>query len=70
MRAALRRAEIGIHIDVVPNHGRDQFIAHYLVANEVREEIDAGFGERDRIVVIENMRGDFEPAVVRFLDRG
>ena len=34
----------------------------------MRECIDAGFGERDRILVIEDMCRDLEALFVRFVD--
>ena len=49
---------------------RDQLVAHDLVAHQMRETVDAGFGERDCIVVIENVRGDLEAVLVCFVDHG
>ena len=68
MGAAFGRIEVGHDIDLVPEHQGDQRVAHLPVANQMRERVDAGFRQRDGVVVVEDVRRGLEPVLVRFVD--
>ncbi len=68
--AALGRADVRHDVDLVLDRQRDQLVAHFLVAHEMREAVDAGFRERDRIIVIEDVGGHLEAGLVRLVDHG
>ena len=50
-------------------HGH-QFVVDVLVANAVREGVDPGTHEPLRVLEIEDVRGDPQPALVRLVDDG
>ena len=48
----------------------NHLVVHRLVADAVRDEVDAGAEQRLRVVEIEDVRRDAQPVLVRLIDHG
>ena len=68
VRRFARARQVAHHVDAAFHDRRNQRIVHHHVANQMREAVDAGIHQIDRIDVIEDVRVDLQAALVGLID--